>query len=348
MAFSRRLGVVGIAAASWLVAVGCDDDEDQVRPSSGAGEAGEAPIAGKSSVAGSQNNGGKAGSSAGTAGQGGTASGNAGAAGEGGASGAGQAGSGETAGAGGGGGALGGAGGAGGAAGGQAGQAGQGGEGGVLTAAAPHCSFTCVSDDDCVVDGDDSIKCNLTTHACEDPTTACTVDANCLVSLSFWFKPCTDDSACTANTEACVAADGQGFCATLPEAGDPACDGSNVAKTLPRFGAQGTVSVCAHPDARCFSGVCRPGCGTPNVGCGIGNGDTCSTATGLCECTSGTECTATGICRKNGQCQECVTNEECAENVTDTVCVGGKCGCATADACSAIDPGYTSAPAACE
>jgi hypothetical protein len=346
MAFSRRLGVIGLVGASWLLAIGCNDDGDAVSPTADAGEAGQAPSAGRSSVAGSQNNGGKAGSSAGSAGKGGTtSSGTAGAGGSGGDAGsgetpggAGQAGSGGAAGAGGEG--------AGGAA---AGQGGAGGEGGAPgpVAVAPHCSFTCASDEDCLVDGDDTIKCNLTTHSCEDPSEACTVDANCLVSMSFWFKPCGDDSACTANTEACVDAGGEGFCATLPSAGDPACTGSNVSKNLPRFGAQGTVAVCAHPDARCFSGLCRPGCGTPNVGCGLGNGSTCSATTGLCGCTSGAECAATGICRQ-GRCQECVTNAECAENVTDTVCVGGTCGCAAPEACAPIDLGFQNAPAACQ
>ena len=66
MAFSRRLGTICIVGASWLVAVGCDDNEDQVFPRAGAGEGGEAPGGGKSSVAGSQSNGGKAGASAGS------------------------------------------------------------------------------------------------------------------------------------------------------------------------------------------------------------------------------------------------------------------------------------------
>jgi hypothetical protein len=349
MAFSRRLGVIGIVGASWLVAVACNDDDDQLTPTAGAGEAGEAPGGGKSSVAGSQNNGGKA--SAGSAGKGGTTSaGTGGVVGGGGDAGngattsmAGQAGSGgEAAGAGGAGGdATGGVGGA---------TGGSGGEGGASEPVVPaaHCSYTCASDDDCLIDGDDTIKCNLTTFKCEDPSEACTADATCLVSLSFLFKPCATDANCTANTEACVEADGQGFCAKVPGAGVPACAGSNVPKTLPKFGAQGTVSVCAHPDARCFAGKCRAGCGTPGAGCGIGNGDTCSATTGLCGCTNGTECTTTGICGSNGLCQECEIDDDCAENVTDTACLGGKCGCASATVCTDNNPGYATATPLCQ
>jgi hypothetical protein len=343
MAFSRRLGVVWIAGASWLIAVGCDDSEDQVTGPAGAGAAGEAPGGGTASVAGSQNDGGKAGASSGSGGM--TPGGQAGGGGDaghggGGDGGAAGAGGGDMAGAAGGAGDTSGVGGAG-------GQSGAGGEGGAFeSVAVPHCSFTCDSDDDCLIDGDDTEKCNLTRHRCEDPTQACTSDAGCLVALSAWFKPCTNASNCTAIIEACVDAGGQGFCAPLPVAS--ACTGSNVPRTLPRFDTQGTVEVCAHPDPRCFNRVCRPGCGAPSAPCGIGNGDTCNTVTGLCDCRYSTECDATGICGSNGQCQECAVDADCAANVTDTACIGGKCGCASAATCAAIDPGYESAPAVCQ
>jgi|GEM_PF-4880532 len=344
MAFSRRLGVIWIAGASWLVAVGCDDSEDQVPHPAGAGEAGEAPGGGTSSVAGNQNNGGKAGASAGTAGMmsGGT---NGGDAGNGGETNAGQAGvGGDMAGAAG---VAGAAGEAGGDAGGAAGQVGAGGEGGVLTTVVPHCAFSCLSDDDCIIEDDDTFKCNQTTHACEDPTNACTVDAECLSFLSFWNKSCTSDANCTANTEACITANGQGFCAKLPVAN--ACTNSNqLPKTLPRLGAQGTIAVCAHADARCFNRVCRPGCGTPTAGCGKGNGDTCDAATGLCGCTSGAECDATAVCGSNGRCRQCLIDDDCAATGTDSVCIEGKCGCASATACADFDPGFASAPAVCQ
>lgn len=352
MAFSRRLGVIWIAGASWLVAVGCDDSEDQVTQPARAGEGGEAPSAGKSSVAGSQNNGGKAGASAGSAGSAGkTTGGTNGSGGDAGGGGGGEGGRETSAGQAGVGGDMAGAGGVGGEAtggvgGAAGGQGGAGGEGGVLTTVAPHCSFSCDSDDDCLIEDDDSVKCNLTTGTCEDPTNSCTVDAECLSFLSFWNKPCTSDANCTANTEACITANDTGFCAKLPVAA--ACTNSLVPKTLPRLGAQGTIAVCAHADARCFNRVCRPGCATPNFGCGKGNGDTCSAATGLCGCTSDTECTATSKCGSDGRCKQCENNDDCAGNPADPVCIGGKCGCESATACADFDPGYASATAVCQ
>jgi len=351
MAFSRRLGVVGILGASWLVAVGCADDSDKVSVGA-AGEAGEAPSGGKATAGGSQNEGGK-GATAGTAGKAGATAGGSGgapgAAGMGGngatTSGAGQAGAGAmTAGAAGvGGEATGGSGGAGGGAGGVGGASGSAGEGGTpAEVPAPHCAFSCTNDDDCLVDGDDTIKCSTTRHRCEDPSEACTTDDDCLVSLSTWFVPCTDDSGC-AGTEACVATSGGGFCAKLPGA---ACAAPNVPKLLPRFGAQGTVQVCASADPRCFNNICRPGCGASVTACGQGLGDTCSAVDGRCTCAAGSECDAPGVCGSDGHCQECVTNDDCANSAPDTVCFQGKCGCGSADAC--IDPGYASAPAQCQ
>ena len=60
MAFSRRLGVVGIVGASWLVAVACSDDSDKIKVAGEAGEAGqggETPSGGKANAGGSSNNG---------------------------------------------------------------------------------------------------------------------------------------------------------------------------------------------------------------------------------------------------------------------------------------------------
>lgn len=350
MAFSRRLGVIWIAAASWLVAVGCDDDGDQISSAS-AGEGGEAPGGGKPSVAGSKNNGGKAGASAGSAGKGGSTAGGAGAGGDAGngttAGSAGQAGSGGAAG--GGGEATGGVGGAAGGQGGAGGEGGGAGDGGTIPAiVVPHCTFACTSDEDCLLDGgdDDSEKCNPIRHVCEDPTQACTLDAECLAPLSQWDTPCVNDGECTANTEACVQANGQGYCAARPSAGSPACGVSNVAKILPRFGAAGTVEVCANADPRCFGHRCRPGCGAPNRPCGTGTGDTCNAATGLCECNTGGECSKTGVCGADKHCDTCETTEDCAATITDLACIQGRCGCGDPDEC--VDFGYANATAQCQ
>jgi hypothetical protein len=345
MALSRRLGTICIVGASWLVAVGCDDNDDQVFPRAGAGEGGEAPGGGKSSVAGSQSHGGKA--SAGSAGEGGINPGGAGGdAGSGGTPGeAGQAGAGETAGAGGE--SPGGAGGAGGASGGQGGSSG---EGGTPSEVAASCSFTCANDEACVIgQNNDSFKCNPVSHRCEDPTKACTSDAECLPTRSFWTVHCADDSECTPTFEACVEANGQGFCASISDPEPDPCFGGGVPRTLPRFGASGSVQVCADADPRCFAGECGPGCGDPDHACGKGNGNACSAATGLCECAQPSECTKTGVCGGDGHCTECANDEDCAATVALTglgVCVAGKCGCANPTTC--VNPGYATATAACQ
>ena len=352
MAFSSRLGVVCIAGASWLLAVGCDDSEDRVSGTAGTagtGEAGEGPGGGKSSVAGSQN-GGKAGDSAGSSGNGGTTSG--GSNGE-----AGVAGRGEQAGAGGemagaagvAGETNGGAGGAAGGQGGQGGAGGAGGEGGELTAAS--CSFSCADDAACVIaPNNHTHKCNPVSHRCEDPTTACTADVDCLPALSFWAIQCVDDTGCVSGFQACVNVNGKGFCADLsdPTFPDEPCFGG-APRTLPRFGTSGTVEVCASPDPRCFAGACALGCGDPAVGCPTGNGNTCSATTGLCECTQGTECTKTGVCGGDGHCQQCKIDDDCAATAVFDgrgVCVAGTCGCASPTTC--VNPGYASATAACQ
>jgi hypothetical protein len=337
MAFSRRLGVVAIVGVSWLVAIGCDDSDDKIPQGSAAGEGGEAPSAGKSSVAGSKNEGGKAGG--GSAGKGGASTGGSGGdAGNGGTpSEAGQGGTGANAG-------MGGE--TAGASGetnvrGDGGSSGQGG----LPPVAASCSFTCANDDDCLIGQNDSQKCNVVSHKCEDPATACTADVDCLVSQSFWFFTCDDDDGCDPDYERCVDAGGKGYCATLP---DPDCFGG-VPRTFPRFGTAGTIEVCASADPRCRGGACELGCGDETNGCEQGNGDTCSAVTGLCECTQGTECTTSGICGGDGHCKQCANDDDCAATVATTglgACVEGKCGCANETTC--INPGYATATAACQ
>ena len=370
MAISRHLKVVGICGVAWLAAIGCNDDGDRIAHSGDDDDsAGATPSGGKSSAGtsnggtsnggssnggssnGGSSNGGKA-RTAGTAGsanagQGGISGGvpNAGGA-SGNMNNAGEAGTIETpvAGAGGATEAAGGAGGAGGAA---AGQSGAGGEGVFSTPPAPHCAYSCASDDDCLIEDDDTVKCNLTLQRCEDPSQACTADQDCLVSLSLWFVSCANDSGCVANTQACVEASGHGYCAKLPGAGAPACAGPTVPKQLARFGASGTIEVCASADPRCSAGRCRKGCGDAAAGCGLGKGNTCNAATGLCECSNGSECTKTGICGRDRHCQACTINADCP-NAPDTACLEGKCGCPNAAACSAADPGYASASAVCQ
>jgi hypothetical protein len=346
MAFSRRLGVVGIMGASWLVAVACNDESDKVEV---VGAGGEAPSGGKSNAGGSSNNAGKGGNAtAGSAGNGGmTSGGDAGAAGNGGTmSGAGNPGAGEAgapAPVGGAGGApapVGGAGGApevvGGAAGAGGAAAGAGGEAGAPAAVAKSCANQCAIDDDCAIPLALGQKCNQTTHHCYDSAiVTCTTTNDCTPAASFWTVTCAADANCADDgSESCVDLDGVGYCALLT-VGD-ACDLGGAPKDLPRHGAQGTSNVCVAPDT-CQNGECKFSCADPLFGGNCpdsGDGNTCNPDTGRCECATGPECTS-GVCGADSHCAACITAEDCAGGVSgQDICVAGKCGCSSAAVCA--------------
>jgi hypothetical protein len=324
MAFSRRLGVVGILGACWLVAVGCNDDEDKKDTSSEGGDGGEAPSAGKSS-GGSANNAGKGGvGTAGKGGNGGTAT-------------AGSGGTGVTAGAAGadagnGGAAgtpelpVGGASGAGGVE-----TAGAGGAGGVPAEVAKSCANQCEMDEDCIIqDADPQRICDPVSKRCVDPSVAtCDTGIDCAPSASLWLTICDSSADCDPDAQRCVTWQGVGYCAYLSP---DFCLPGDVEQTLPEHGVvDATANVCVTPSA-CVKNECHYGCEV--IGCdGGGNGDTCNTVTHLCECELNTECTS-GICGTNGSCQECATADDCAgAQFGQDACVDGKCGCSAAAVC---------------
>lgn len=350
MAFSRHLGVIGILSLSWLVAVGCNDDEDKNVEEAGgeAGAAGETS-GGKSTSGGSANNAGKSGSAA--AGEGGMSTGGT-TAGSGGTGMGGTAGSAAIGGAGAG--AVGGedAGGAGGvsaaAGGATAGAGGDGGAGGAPEVpVAKKCDLGCNVDADC--NGIDSVgHCDQTLKRCR--STDCTVSADCAPLASFWFATCADDSECTPTLERCVAWQGVGYCAGVPDANFPEFPCTfGAPTTLPLFGAVGEAEVCADVTQVCSDkGKCEFGCGS--LGCDAGTGDTCNPTTGLCECAQSTECTKAGasVCGGNGLCG-CADDTDCAKTAGATglgKCVNGTCGCDSAASC--LNTGFPSATKICE
>ena len=345
MAFSRRLGVIGILGASWLVAVGCgSDDNKNVNAGGEAGEAGES-TGGTPSSGGSNNNAGKGGTS--TAGKGGSG---------------GKAGSGGTAGSGGNAGSTSQAGmtgeaGAGGAVemptggapnGGAGGASGAGGAGGA-SAEARSCDYQCNTDDDCKKGIDATEKCDPTTKRCQDPNAVCAVDSDCLANVSQWTVSCLDDAGCFADVEACVTSNGKGYCASLPDPNFPdfPCV-TGVVLSVARFGTQGNVDVCGSPDPRCFGGKCAAGCSDPDQGgCNNGEGNVCNTNTGLCECDTNDDC-ASNLC-DNRRCLDCATSDDCAASAASTgldTCVNGKCSCSGSQVC--LSGGYDSATPVCE
>lgn len=344
MAFSRHLGVIGILSVSWLVAVGCNDDEDKnvVQAEGGeAGDGGDGPNGGKSTNGGSANNAGKSGNA--TAGSGGADTG--GAAGSG--AGAGAVGGDEAGGAGGAPGPGPGGAGAGGVS---AGAGGDGGAGGTPEVpVAKKCDWGCNIDADC--NGIDSAgHCDQTLKRCR--STQCTVSADCAESASGWTTTCANDSECTPDLERCVAWQGAGYCAGLPDPQVPElpCLFGGFPTTMPLFGAVGEAEVCADLTQVCNKGGCEPGCASPLLGCGAGTGDTCNPTTGLCECAQSTECTKAGVsaCGGNGLCG-CTDDTDCAKNAGVTglgKCVNGTCGCDSAATC--LSGAYPSATKVCE
>jgi hypothetical protein len=313
MAFSRRLGVVGLLGVSWLLAVGCGDDGDKLKNAGDAGEAGEAPTGGKSTSGGSSNNAGTGGMS--TGGNGGSS--NAGmnaAAGTGGE--AGGAGAGGTAEAG-----------AGGAAG-AGGQGGAAGAGGTPEPTLKSCSNQCEIDADCKIDGSDQLTCDQGSHRCVDVTVAtCAVSDDCVVSMNPWTT-CTTSADCDPDFERCATWQGAGYCMQL-HIDD--CNFGDVPATLAEFGkADSPVDVC-YTAAACKDKECMPGCEL--IGCGTGDGETCSDLTHLCECTLPAECTS-GICGADHACKQCATSDDCAGGISgQDTCVNGACGCSSAAAC---------------
>lgn len=353
MAFSRRLGVIGILGVSWLVAVGCSDDDNKnvVGEGGEAGEAGESS-GGKSTSGGSANNAGKGGNA--SAGKGGTTGGGMPSAGTANGGSAGTA-TGGTAGsdANGGAGALGGddAGGAGGAAAG-AGGASAGGDGGAggspQVAVAKKCDWSCNIDADC--NGIDSAgHCDQTLKRCR--STDCAVSADCAPYISQWTTPCANDSGCTPDVERCVAWQGDGYCASLPDPQVPEFPCFfGYPTTMPLFGAVGEAEVCADLTHICNNGACEPGCANPLLGCGAGSGDTCNPTTGLCECAQSTECTKAGVsvCGGSGLCG-CADDTDCAKTAGSTglgKCVNGTCGCDSAATC--LSGAHPNATKVCE
>jgi hypothetical protein len=333
MAFSRRLGVIGILGACWFVAVGCGDDDSKKADSTDGGEGGEAPSGGKATSGGSANNAGKGGSA--TAGKGG--SGGATTAGTGGKGGSGGTAGGAAGTDAGNGGAAGTpeppVGGAGGAVAGGAGGA-EAGAGGVPAAIAKSCANECEIDDDCKIEGAIGQSCSPGSHRCYDSTVAtCTTNDDCKPGASFWFVTCQSDADCADdNSESCIEFGGVGYCALLSVS--DACDVGLGPKDLPRLGAQGTSNVCVAYDT-CQSGTCQFSCADPDFGvsCGAGTGDTCNPDSGLCECAAAGECDS-GACGADSHCADCKIDDDCPGGISgQDVCVNGKCGCSAANVC---------------
>jgi hypothetical protein len=333
------------------------------------GKGGTGGSSGKAGGGGSSGNGGKGGSggNAGSANQAGGAAGEehtgagvggdaAGAGGRAGNAGSGEAGTGLVSGGGeaGNGGEAGGAtpsaggttSGQGGASGGEAGAGQSAGEGGSAAGAGGRgtpeelqvCSYECVADEDCDSPGILKYVCDPKTKRCLAPELACTGHRDCVAFASNWSIACENEDACPSEADICVDAGGYGRCARAFAEETPCPLPDQLSVTRTRFGTIEDVLVCGRTNGRCSDGACILGCEGPSD-CGTGNGDTCDVESGLCTCLADNECTGGFVSHCNPRtqrCDECASDFDCFLDPSRDECVGGRCGCSSADVCSDV------------
>lgn len=346
MKLTRRMGIAGALAASWLLASACSDEEQATSNDGGSNESGPMNTGGAAKSSGGAGGRAGAGGSSGKGGAGGAVTGGTSATGggtqTGGKAGAGGGatggvGTGGSSGGTGGGGAGGGtaSGGADASTEGGSNDAGNGADAGVRVP--KGCSYACNTDADCLhgpdASADATYKCNPTRKRCENPIEMCNVNDDCLVFASFWFvSPCTSDLDCFPG-DVCIDAGGAGFCATPAPTDGGSCFLPPDRVTRHRFGAPdgGTIDVCGDTTGRCDKNHCFFGCDSSACSAQMGTGLTCNASSGLCECAASTECSL-GACSQQSHHCECVVNADCTVAGQD-VCVGGTCGCSSAAAC---------------
>lgn len=172
----------------------------------------------------------------------------------------------------------------------------------------------------------------------EQISLACEDDLKCVAQFSGWTQACENDAGCMMGF-ACVAVNGGGLCAFLPSDALPCTTLTLEAFSLPRFGGEGEVSVCANARAECGDdGNCRLPCRNDGH-CG-GDYPSCNVDTGVCRCTENSCTTNASVCGEDGICR-CAGNADCTQGA-DT-CFDGFCGCSSAAICmpSGLNPGTT-------
>ena len=306
------------------LAVACgDEDEDD------GGSGGRGGSDGSGATGGSGGSGATGGSG------GGGGAGGSGAEGSGGSAGSnpdGGAGAGGTAGGGGSSGADASTGGTNGTAGG--GSSGTGGSAGADAGAGPRsCVERCTADPDCKIQGAGDFVCRDNRCVESDPVDAghCSADPDCIPFASRWTIPCSASAPCQDSVFTCIdRGDGVGRCAAL--AGTGPClflEGSAVLGE-PMIDGSGNVDVCVALSHKCDtgSGRCFQACRSDDD-CDTGDGVSCNTTTGRCECFYDEDCTglAAPKCNRTTFRCECGGNEDCAGLPERDHCVSGTCSC---------------------
>jgi hypothetical protein len=194
-------------------------------------------------------------------------------------------------------------------------------------------------DVDCRIFGvDQGYRCNASTHRCERFAEPCRSSLECLPEASFWIFDCATDADCFFfSDDLCVDVGGVGRCARLAPSANGCDDPNGDEVMLPRFGAEGSVLVCANASLTCLEGACVPGCRS-NADCiPSRNGSVCDLDMRVCRCVSDDDCGGIGVSHCNtgtGRC-ECADTGDCDEVPNTNTCTAGRCGCAAVSACNA-------------
>jgi len=207
-----------------------------------------------------------------------------------------------------------------------------------------RCRPTCTADSDCNIGGMD-IGFRCITGICRPPP--CSDDAACILTLSGWTLPCTDQAAC-GEGRACVDVGGEGRCATTPSMALQCIDLGLDEQTLPTIAGDMNVTVCGVTTASCDAGTCSAPC-TSDAACPVQLGHpTCEQATGACICTEDRDCQDTMkpglIACIAGRCG-CRYDMDCTGGTNVDTCFAGACGCSSTATCST--PIYDAAVQVC-
>ena len=138
----------------------------------------------------------------------------------------------------------------------------------------------------------------------------CESDAECVAQQMGW-GPCEEQEHCqTANNEACVEYDGQGYCALLAD--DVDCEAAFAMDelTVDLVGEAGEETICIDEDRGCSDAQCVDLCDSDDD----------------CESQSANDTCLDGVCG-------CGSNEACEVATGADICFDGTCGCSEDEIC---------------
>jgi hypothetical protein len=219
----------------------------------------------------------------------------------------------------------------------------------------------------CSIDTNCGTSAGVCTGAtCTTPTTGCSSDASCTVSLKCNGATCGAAPSCGADTACTSSGSCNGAtCSTLACNGNSSCPVSGACKNMKCSsqscagdssctvagsvcnGAKCSSSTC-NGDSDCPTGTCSGAKCTPPAACGsnadCGTGGICSGAKCTASaCASNADCGAGSLCGGTCQAATCTTNADCASGI----CSNGTCGCASGENCGGAQTCSGASPGVC-